>query len=95
LKARPIQTLSGGNSRVAVGGIIHKLKKIVTRTGQQMIFAELEDYSGKIEVVVFPSILEKSGDLWQEEEIVLLAGKVQKRDNALKFICEEVRSLTV
>jgi DNA polymerase-3 subunit alpha len=91
--AEPIGELTSAPRQVRVGGIISKLKKIVTKTGQPMVFAELEDLSGKIEVVVFPTIFEKYSKLWQEEGVVLLNGKVQERDNALKFICEEARPL--
>ena len=92
-KAKPIRDLSPTKQRTAVGGILTKLRKIVTKSGQPMAFAELEDLSGKIEVVVFPSIFSENTHLWQEDKLLLLSGKVQKRDNELKFICDEVVSL--
>lgn len=89
-KVKSIKELSPSRNQVSIGGILTRTKKIITKAGQAMIFAELEDLSGKIEVVVFPSILERNPHMWQEENIVLLSGKVQNRDNELKFICGSI-----
>jgi len=92
-KAKPIRDLAPTNNQVAVGGILTKIKKIITKKGQPMIFAELEDLSGKIEVVVFPSALENNAGLWREDNILLIKGKIQDRDNSLKLICNSVAPL--
>ena len=92
-RAKQIRALSPNRGRVHVGGILTKLRKILTRNGASMVFAQLEDLTGKIEVVVFPSALEKNVPIWQEDNIVLVTGRVQKRDNDLKIICEEAQLL--
>lgn len=91
--ARKIQELKPSRAPVAVGGILTSLKKIVTKNGQPMVFAELQDLSGTIELVVFPSILQKNATLWREENVLLVKGRVQERDNELKFICEDAQLL--
>lgn len=58
-----------------------------------MIFAELEDYTGKAEAVVFAKVLEKNSSLWRENNIVLVSGKVNFRDQSPKILVEEAREI--
>lgn len=79
---------------VKIGGMITKTQKIVTKTGRPMIFSWLEDLTSKIEVIVFPNVLEKNPEAWKENTVVVARGKVNDRDGSLKFLCDEVRMLT-
>ena len=75
--------------------MITKVQRITTKTGKPMLFSWLEDLTSKIEVVVFPTILEKYPEAWQENSILIIKGKISERDGAPKILCDEVRSLTV
>jgi len=77
--------------RVRIGGIINKITKINTRTGKPMLFVEVEDFTDKTEVVVFPDILEKTVTSWQEDKIVLVRGKVNDRGGRLSILCDDVK----
>lgn len=79
--------------RVKIGGIINKVRKINTRNGQPMLFVELEDLSGRIEVIVFPKVLEQTAIAWQEDKVVLVSGRLNDRDANLKFLCDGVKIL--
>jgi DNA polymerase-3 subunit alpha len=81
--------------RVKVGGIISSIKKILTRNGQPMIFMNLEDLEGKIEVIVFPGILAKNNNagVFKENKIVFVTGKVDLKDNVPKIICEDIEEI--
>ncbi len=79
--------------RVRVGGIISRTKKILTKNGNPMLFATVEDRTDKIEVVVFPNSLRRHSEQLREEKIVLISGKVDMRDGTPKIICEEVEEL--
>lgn len=79
--------------RVKIGGIINKIKKINTRSGQPMLFVEIEDITGRIEVLVFANTLEQTATVWQEEKIVLISGRLSDRDANLKIICDNVKVL--
>ncbi len=74
--------------RITIGGIITKIQKIYTRRNQLMYFATIEDGLGKMEVLVFPKVLEKDFDLWKEENIVLLKGRYSEKDGESKLLCE-------
>ena len=58
-----------------------------------MIFSIVEDLTSKIEVVVFPNVLEKNPEAWKENNIVVASGKINDRDGSLKFLCDEIRPL--
>ncbi|MEK7120271.1 MAG: OB-fold nucleic acid binding domain-containing protein, partial [Patescibacteria group bacterium] len=80
-------------SFVSLGGIISSIHKITTKAGQPMLFVKLEDFTGKIEIVVFPSTLQNNQDIWQEEKIILVSGKVSLRDAEPKVICDRVQEI--
>jgi DNA polymerase-3 subunit alpha len=90
-KATQINQLSSSqiNTVITVGGIITKLTKIITRSGKLMYFAMLEDGLGKIEALVFPKTLDKNPEIWIEESILLLKGKLSDKDGQYKLLCEE------
>ncbi len=64
------------DSRVTLLGIASSLKIILTRDNKEMAFVTLEDFSGSVEVVVFPSVYEKYGSSLGEKKIVVLCGKL-------------------
>ena len=79
--------------RVKIGGIVSSVKKIITRTGKPMLFLSVEDLTDKIEVVVFPSAIERNPAAFQENKIVFIKGRVDNRDNVPKIICEEIEEI--
>ena len=79
--------------KIKVGGVISRIKKINTKTGQPMLFVGIEDMTGQIEIIVFPTVLEKTADAWQEEKIVLVNGRLSDRDENLKILCDDVKVL--
>jgi len=81
--------LNGG--RVSFGGIITKIQRIVTKTGKPMLFSQIEDMTSKIEVIVFPNVLERNPEIWQENSIIVVKGKLNDRDGVLKLLCDEVK----
>jgi len=74
--------------KVIIAGVVVGVHPIITRKGEPMAFVQLEDLRGSIEVVVFPSIYEKTRRLWAEETILLIKGRVDVRDGKPKVICE-------
>ena len=91
----PIRQLKNfeGEKTVTVGGVISTVKKIITKKGQVMLFVKIEDATDNIEVIVFPSTLEKTQNLWKEENIILIRGKATSKDGKPKIICENAKNL--
>jgi len=83
----------GRNARVKIGGIISKIKKIITKTGRPMLFVSVEDLNEKLEVVVFPSVAEANSAIFQENKIVMVSGRMDSKDGVPKLICEEVEEI--
>jgi len=94
-KALPITEISQAlvGKLVKIGGVISGIKKIITKTGRPMLFLNLEDQHDKIEIVVFPGVIERNPTLFQEDKIVLISGKVDTRDGVTKIICNEIEEI--
>ena len=78
---------------IKIGGIISGIKKIITRNGKPMLFVNLEDFSDRMEVVVFPGTVEKNPAIFQENKIVVVSGRMDSRDGVPKLICEEIEEI--
>jgi DNA polymerase-3 subunit alpha len=78
---------------VRVGAVISTIKKILTKAGQPMLFCTIEDLSGRIETLVFPSTLQKFPTSFQENGVIMLKARVTDKDGMVKLICEDVRQI--
>ena len=58
-----------------------------------MLFLNLEDLTDRIEVVVFPGVIEQNPTAFQENKIVLVSGRVDNRDGVPKLICEGIEEI--
>ncbi len=80
--------------KIKLGGMISQIKKIIAKNGKSMAFANLEDANGKrIELVIFPSTLEKTENSLKEDLIAEIAGKVDFRGGAFKIICDNIKEI--
>ena len=94
-KSFPIVKINGDiiGRQIKIGGIISNIKKIITKTGKPMLFVNVEDLTDKIEVVAFPSIIERHPTLFQENKIVFVSGRVDNRDGVPKIICDNIEEI--
>jgi DNA polymerase III alpha subunit len=58
-----------------------------------MLFVMLEDTKGKIEVLVFPKVLERLGSVWEEERMIIAEGRLSDKDGVYKLIVDEAKEL--
>ena len=91
----PLKYISEGTNgkRVKVGGIISSIKKITTKSGKPMMFIKIEDQTNKIELVVFPTTLEQSPIILEENKIIIVDGKVDNRGGVPKIICQNIEEV--
>ncbi len=82
------------NRNVEFIGLVIKIKKIITKSGQPMLFSTLEDMTSKVEVVVFPSILEQNPKIWEENSIVKIQGKMTERNGMQSFLCNSAEQIS-
>ncbi len=83
------------DKKIIVGGMIASIKKIITKKGQPMLFMKVEDLSGKVEVVIFPNLLERNPRALQENKIVFVAGRVDDRNGEIKIVADDVQEILI
>ncbi|HVS99109.1 MAG TPA: DNA polymerase III subunit alpha [Solirubrobacterales bacterium] len=77
---------------VTVGGIVVECKKIRTKSGNQMMFATLDDVEGQIEMLVFKADEAESAQVIAPDAIVLVRGRVDHKDRGeTKLVVQEAQ----
>ncbi|MFA6533843.1 MAG: DNA polymerase III subunit alpha [Patescibacteria group bacterium] len=83
-----------GQEGVRVAGVITIVKKVFTRAGDQMLFVKLEDTSGSTELIIFPRVMKANSQLWQEEKILIVEGRLSDKDGEAKIVVNKVAEVT-
>ncbi len=81
------------NQNVVLGGIISKYKRMLTKKNDPMSIFTLEDFSGSVEVLVFPKIMPSAVPFIGPEKMVQVTGRLSTKENELKIIAEDIRDL--
>lgn len=80
---------------VTIGAVILAIRKVYTKkNNDEMAFVTVQDASGgRIDCVVFPKLFSQNGnkDLWKVNEVVILTGRVDSRDEKISLVLESVR----
>jgi len=66
--------------QVRVAGLITKVRQMTTKKGDPMAFVEIEDVQSSLELVVFPRTYKAYQHLLEPDNIVVVAGKVDGKD---------------
>jgi len=78
--------------KVKVFGMVSKIRKILTKNGDQMMFVSLSDTQKELDTVIFPrtlaNIAKKSKCQLCENQIVVIEGKVDIRNDNLQLVCD-------
>jgi DNA polymerase-3 subunit alpha len=67
------------DTEVRVAGLVREVRRVVTRKGQIMAYATLEDLTGTVDVVLFPRVFEQTRLLFEPDRVLLVQGKVDAR----------------
>ena len=80
----PIKSLTAAddNKMARIAGIVTRVQKVVTKKGDAMLFAVIEDVATTIEVIVFPKIFEATKALWERDKALIVSGKVNVKERA-------------
>jgi DNA polymerase-3 subunit alpha len=65
---------------LAVAGSIVAVRRTMTKAGQQMLIATLEDMSGAVELIVFPKTYPQVQALFVEDAILAVKGRLRFRE---------------
>jgi DNA polymerase-3 subunit alpha len=73
---------------VIVACVVTAARKHITKEKKLMMFAQVEDLTGSVEATIFPRTYEATAAVWNTDEILLVLGRVEKRDEAPKLLVE-------
>ncbi|MDP3143421.1 MAG: DNA polymerase III subunit alpha [Candidatus Omnitrophota bacterium] len=79
------------NEEVRIIGLIAKVKHTNTRkTNERMAIMKLEDLEGEVEILVFPQTFQKVSNCIKVNSVVMVRGRLNKREDLPKVIANDV-----
>jgi DNA polymerase-3 subunit alpha len=78
---------------VIVGGVVTNWKRMTTKAGLSMGSFRLEDWSGTVEVILFPKLYESIGEL-QNDAVVIVKGRLDSTEEGRKVLAGQIRRLS-
>ncbi|MGF6375778.1 DNA polymerase-3 subunit alpha [Clostridiales Family XIII bacterium PM5-7] len=77
--------------QVVMAGMINSKKNLVTKNNKMMAFLGMEDLFGVVEVVVFPNVYERYMEAIEEDNVVVVKGKLNfKEDEMPKLLADSI-----
>jgi DNA polymerase-3 subunit alpha len=73
-----------------IGGVVNGLQRKWTKKGDLMAVFTLEDLQTSIEVMVFPKAMLELGHLLADDAVLVVKGRVDKREDTAKFVAMDV-----
>ena len=80
--------------QVTMAGLITSRTQKTTKTGKSMCFLRIEDLFSDYEVIVFPESYGRYGSVINASKALLIRGRVQVDDEAVKLILEDCVNLS-
>jgi DNA polymerase-3 subunit alpha len=76
---------------LTLAGVVSTIRRITTRKGDTMVAAQLEDLHGTFDVVAFPRTYVQTAEVWREDVVLIVHGKLDTRDDRQQIIVESVQ----
>jgi DNA polymerase-3 subunit alpha len=80
---------------VSLGGIVGAITRRWTRSGDPMLFFQLEDLEGSVECIAFPRTVHDYGPLIVEDAVLVVAGNLDHRGDEVKVMVRELKELEI
>jgi DNA polymerase-3 subunit alpha len=77
-----------------LGGVVTSWRAIATKSGSTMAGIRLEDWTGVVEVIVFPKLYLEVKDGYQPDRVALVKGRLEKQDEGYKILASQLRWLS-
>ena len=74
--------------QVIVAGVVSYARKHITKTNKLMVFAQLEDLTGQVEVTVWPSVYEATAPVWQADNVIVVLARIEKGEDDVKLLAD-------
>ena len=78
---------------MTLAGLITSRKNIITKKGDKMCFANLEDLTGKIECIIFPKTFAEYEDLLAGDDPLIMEGEINLSEEPRKFFPAKIQKL--
>lgn len=79
------------NDMVILCGVLGNIRLKTTKSGSRMAFSTLSDYTGTIEMVIFPKIYGEYTALLQPDRVVVVHGRISAREeNDISISAEKI-----
>jgi DNA polymerase-3 subunit alpha len=76
-----------------VYGFIEDIKTVLTKKGDKMAFVRLSDYTGMLEVVLFPKTYEEYRTVIAPGLCIGVKGKISSRNGEVSVIADNIKIL--
>ncbi len=83
----------GSQRDITLAGLVTEHRVIMTKKGDKMAFARLEDFSGDIEVIVFPKVFAEFGPLLGGDEPIIIDGYTKLSEDPRKLYPNKISLL--
>lgn len=95
LRVRSIDSLAERDEGKALtlGGILTNMRFQTTRKGDMMAYAELEDLSGTIDLLIFPRTLPRVRTLLEDNAMLFVDGRLSTGDDEPKLLVDSLRPI--
>jgi DNA polymerase-3 subunit alpha len=93
MNIKEMREKSHDGMETVIAGIIEEHKVVITKKNEHMAFIKVADFTGSIEVVVFPRTMAECKDLLGLDKLIAIKGRFSRRNDAPSVIAEKVKAL--
>ena len=95
LSIASIQALSEepDGREVTIAGLVVSRKTTMTRRGDRMAYARLEDLTGTIEVIIFPDLFASAAACLETDQPVVVTGTIDRGEHGIKIKATRIQPL--
>lgn len=78
---------------VLIGGVVCGWRVITTKNGSQMAGSRIEDWTGSVEVIIFPKLYAEVKDDYAPDRVAVVKGRLERQEEGIKVIASQLRWL--
>ncbi|MDR2201503.1 MAG: DNA polymerase III subunit alpha [Clostridiales bacterium] len=75
---------------VTIGGMLTDAQRRLTKTGKDLALGKIEDLYGSVEVAASGYALNKAKDVWKNDKLVTVTGKIRSRDGVFSIWVDKI-----
>jgi len=79
--------------KVKILGVINKVKRVITKNNEVLLYVEIEDHTDNVEILVLPGIYNATPIVWEEGKIISVIGTYNPLKRADRIIAEKISEI--